>query len=348
MPSPRPAERPDRAAQRAALPVELGDALSAFERHLRLERDRSDHTIRAYVGDVVDLLDHLRRRVGDSAGLSALDLAALRAWLAAAHAAGRSRTTIARRAAAARTFTRWATETGRLSADPAVALASPRRHQHVPSVLSADQASRFAQLPATTPPAPASAATASTAAPAPGEPGGADDPVLARAVARRDRAVAELLYATGIRVSELTSLDLDDVDLDRRTLRVFGKGRKERTVPFGVPAADALRTWLSAGREVVVGPGSGRALWLGVRGRRLDPRTVRRVVHERVARVEGAPDMGPHGLRHSAATHLLDGGADLRAVQELLGHASLATTQLYTHVSVERLRETMRQAHPRA
>ena len=160
--------------------------------------------------------------------------------------------------------------------------------------------------------------------------------------------MAEVLYATGIRVAELTALDIDDVDLDRRTLRVFGKGRKERTVPFGLPAADAVRDWLATGRRELAGPASGPALWLGVRGGRLDPRTVRRIVHERVSRVEGAPDLGPHGLRHSAATHLLDGGADLRAVQELLGHASLATTQLYTHVSVERLRRTMEQAHPRA
>ena len=316
--------------------MDLAAAVDAFEQHLRLERDRSEHTVRAYLGDVVDLFDHLRRRAGDGATLGALDLPALRSWLAAAHTAGRSRTTIARRAAAARTFTRWATETGRMPTDPAVALASPRKHQHVPSVLSADQASRFAQLAATADPAEVDAA---------GEPA---DPLLTAAVAVRDRAVAEVLYATGIRVSELTTLDVDDVDLDRRTLRVFGKGRKERTVPFGVPAAAAVRDWLAVGRGELAGSASGPALWLGVRGRRLDPRTVRRIVHERVGRIEGAPDVGPHGLRHSAATHLLDGGADLRAVQELLGHASLATTQIYTHVSVERLRTTMDQAHPRA
>jgi len=143
-------------------------------------------------------------------------------------------------------------------------------------------------------------------------------------------------------------LDIDDIDRGRRVLRVLGKGAKERTVPFGLPADDALARWLADGRQRLLGPASGAALLLGVRGRRIDPRTVRRVVHAAAARVPGAADIGPHGLRHSAATHMLEGGADLRAVQELLGHASLATTQIYTHVSVERLRRTFDQAHPRA
>jgi len=164
----------------------------------------------------------------------------------------------------------------------------------------------------------------------------------------RDRALLELLYATGVRVSELTGLDLGDVDHARRTLRVMGKGGKERVVPFGVPAAGALQAWLDVGRPVLTGAASGQAVFLGRRGRRVDQRQVRDVVHRGVATVEGAPAMGPHGLRHSAATHLLDGGADLRSVQELLGHATLSTTQIYTHVSVERLRAGHRQAHPRA
>jgi integrase/recombinase XerC len=167
-------------------------------------------------------------------------------------------------------------------------------------------------------------------------------------LALRNRLIVELLYATGIRVSELCGLDVDDIDSDHRLIRVLGKGNKQRTVPFGRPAAEALRAWLEHGRPALVTPESGPALLLGSRGRRLDVRQARTVVHETVAAVDGAPDIGPHGLRHSAATHLLEGGADLRVVQELLGHSSLATTQLYTHVAVSRLRAVHDQAHPRA
>ncbi len=160
--------------------------------------------------------------------------------------------------------------------------------------------------------------------------------------------MVELLYATGIRVGELTGLDVDDVDPDRRTLRVLGKGNKERTVPFGVPAAVALDDWLRRGRPALVSSLSGPALFLGQRGKRVDPRQVRSVVGTLLEALGDTAATGPHALRHSAATHLLDGGADLRAVQEILGHSSLATTQIYTHVSVERLRNSYRQAHPRA
>jgi integrase/recombinase XerC len=164
----------------------------------------------------------------------------------------------------------------------------------------------------------------------------------------RDRLILELLYATGIRVAELVRLDVDDLDPGRRVARVIGKGDKERAVPYGLPAQRAAEEWLRAGRPILVTAVSGPALILGDRGGRIDPRSVRRIVHRQVALIEGAPDIGPHGLRHSAATHLLEGGADLRSVQELLGHTSLATTQLYTHVSIERLRSAYRQAHPRA
>jgi integrase/recombinase XerC len=178
--------------------------------------------------------------------------------------------------------------------------------------------------------------------------GSAPELCPATAVARRDRLILELLYATAIRVSELVGLDLGDVDRPRRVVRVLGKGSKQRTVPYGRAAERALEDWLNLGRPELAGPASGSALLLGARGGRIDPRAVRTVVHRAVASVPGAPDIGPHGLRHSAATHLLDGGADLRTVQELLGHASLATTQLYTHISVERLRQAYTQAHPRA
>jgi len=167
-------------------------------------------------------------------------------------------------------------------------------------------------------------------------------------LALRDAAIMELLYATGIRVSELCGLDVDDLDEGRNTVRVLGKGGRERTVPVGLPAVRAVAAWRRAGRPPLAVPGSGPALFLGARGGRLDPRTARRVVHVRLAAVAGVPDSGPHGLRHAAATHLLEGGADLRSVQEILGHASLASTQIYTHVSIERLTTAYRQAHPRA
>ncbi len=168
------------------------------------------------------------------------------------------------------------------------------------------------------------------------------------ALALRDAAVLELLYATGIRVSELCGLDAAYLDHGRRTVRVRGKGDKERTVPVGVPALRAVTRWLNAGRPALVTAASGPALFVGVRGGRLDPRTARRIVHERLHEKGTVRDVGPHGIRHTAATHLLEGGADLRSVQEILGHCSPATTQIYTHVSIERLKSSYRQAHPRA
>jgi integrase/recombinase XerC len=176
----------------------------------------------------------------------------------------------------------------------------------------------------------------------------AEDADAGDAVALRDRAILELLYATGMRVGELVALDQASIDVERRTVRVMGKGRKERTVPYGVPASRALDAWLATGRRELAAAGSRDALFVGVRGGRLDQRAARTIVHRRLRAVPSAPDIGPHGLRHSAATHLLEGGADLRSVQELLGHATLATTQIYTHVSIERLRATYEQAHPRA
>jgi integrase/recombinase XerC len=168
------------------------------------------------------------------------------------------------------------------------------------------------------------------------------------AVVLRDAAVLELFYATGIRVSELCGLDPGHFDHGRRTVRVRGKGDKERTVPVGAPALRAVTRWLDAGRPVLATAASGPALFLGVRGGRLDPRAARRIVHDRLREAGASRDTGPHGLRHSAATHLLEGGADLRSVQEILGHSSPATTQIYTHVSIERLKSSYRQAHPRA
>ncbi len=317
----------DVAAARGGLPGELEAVVDAYERHLRLEVNRSPHTVRAYVGDVVAFLDHLAKLGGTN--LDDIDLAMLRGWLAILRDRGAARTSLARRAAALRTFTAWAHRSQRAEIDAGALLASPRALRTLPPVLDAREAATVMSVPA-----------------APSDAAQADD--IATVLAVRDRLVLELLYATGIRVSELTGLDIDDIDRSRRVARVLGKGNKERTVPYGVAAERALAPWLDQARSVLVTADSGPALLLGARGRRIDPRTVRTVVHRAVAAVDGAPDIGPHGLRHSAATHLLDGGADLRSVQELLGHASLATTQLYTHISVERLRQTYAKAHPRA
>ncbi|HEY0474451.1 MAG TPA: tyrosine recombinase XerC [Kribbella sp.] len=294
--------------------------LTDYERHLTAERDLSKHSVRAYLGDVADLIDHLTRLGHDD--LNGLDLRVLRSWLAKQQSLGKARSTMSRRATAARVFTAWAQRTGRIATDPGALLASPKPHKTLPGVLG--QADTRAVLNA--------AAVA------------ADD---GSPVGLRDLAIMELLYATGIRVGELCALEVDEVDRSRRVVRVFGKGRKERSVPYGVPAAAALDTWLQTARPKLVQPGSGPALFLGARGGRIDQRTVRRLVHARIDAVD-APDLSPHGLRHTAATHLLEGGADLRSVQEMLGHSSLATTQIYTHVSAERLRRAYEQAHPRA
>ena len=303
------------------LPAPMAAVLTDYGRHLSAERNLSAHTVRAYVGDVAGLLDHAVRMGHDR--VDSLDLRTLRSWLAKQQSTGRSRSTMGRRSAAARVFTAWLLRTGRSTADPGASLASPRASRPLPHVLRSDEARALVEV------------------------------ALARAddgspIGVRDAAIIELLYASGIRVGELCGLDVDDLDRDRDVVRVLGKGGKERSVPFGRPAARALDRWLGHARAGLVASGSGPALFLGARGRRIDQRTVRRLIHARIADVPGAPDLGPHGLRHTAATHLLEGGADLRSVQELLGHASLATTQIYTHVTQERLRAAYRQAHPRA
>jgi integrase/recombinase XerC len=304
-----------------AASVDWDSVLAAYETHLVSERDLAPHTVRAYLTDIESLREHCSRLGLDD--VSTLDLRVLRSWLAHQQVTGRSRTTLARRATAVRVFTAWLQRTGRLETDVGASLKSPRSRQTLPPVLRRDEARELVDSAARL----------------------ADD---GSPVGLRDAAMLELLYATGIRVGELVGLDVDDVDRGRNVVRVLGKGRKERTVPFGHPAAQAVDRWLRVGRPGLLAPGAGPALFLGTRGARIDQRAVRTLVHRRIAEVPGAPDIGPHGLRHTAATHLLEGGADLRSVQELLGHASLATTQLYTHVSTDRLRQAYRQAHPRA
>jgi len=303
------------------LPADMLAALDGFGTHLDSELGRSRHTVRAYLGDVLRLLTFARREGATT--VADLDLSDLRGWLAAETAQGHARTTIARRAASARVFTAWAFRRGLMPGDPGDRLATPTSRRALPGVLKQAEAAALMDV--------------ATLAADDGDP-----------IHQRDRLILELLYATGMRVGELVGLAVDDLDQGRRTVRVMGKGAKERTVPYTAPAQRALDVWLSVGRPRLVSPASGSALLLGARGGRLDPRTARAVVHSLLEHVPGAPNLGPHGLRHSAATHLLEGGADLRSVQEILGHASLATTQIYTHVSVERLRATYEQAHPRA
>ena len=293
---------------------------------LRVGRGRSDATVRSYTSDISALLGFLRERsgLGDAGDLdSAFTLRALRGWLASQLEAGAARSTVTRRVASARSFSTWAVRRGVLSADIAAGLESSRGSRHLPEVLDGRQAGeliRSAELGAE-----------------------GDDPQ-----ALRDLLVVELLYSSGVRVSELCGLDVDDVDQERRLLQVLGKGGRERRVPYGVPAERALDRWLGIGRPFFAKPNSPPALLLGARGGRLDARAARRIVNEVSSVTPGGTRISPHALRHSAATHLLEGGADLRHVQELLGHSTPATTQVYTHVSSERLRAAYRIAHPRA
>lgn len=291
-------------------------ALIDFGRHLTAERGLSTHSVRGYLTDLRALADHAGlMRVDDPADLS---IGVLRSFLANQKTKGRARSTLARRAASIRSFTAWLARTGRANADAGVLLASPKAHRELPATVQHEQLVTVLSGVAH-----------------------GDDPESVR-----DSAILELLYATGIRVGELTALDIDDIDRQRNLVRVVGKGRKERAVPFGNPACTALDRWLRDGRPGLAGPKSGAALFLGTRGGRIDPRMVRRIVHRYTAATSS--EVGPHGLRHSAATGLLHGGADLRSVQEILGHSSLSTTQIYTHVSADHLRRTYRQAHPRA
>jgi len=293
-----------------------------FIRHLEEERNLSVHTIRAYLGDLDSFFDHLERL--DVTDFATLELAHIRSWLANQQVKGGARTTLSRRAVSIRLFTKWATKKGYLAKDVGATLATPKGARTLPDVLNVADAGLAMDALAT-------------------RVAEEDGPI-----AKRDCAMVEVLYASGARVSELCGLDLQDIDYERTTIRVIGKGNKERTIPLGNPAMRALDAWLKDGRPSLAGDKSDRAVFLGARGKRIDQRTVRTVVYHALEALEGAVKLGPHALRHSAATHLLEGGADLRTVQEILGHASLATTQIYTHVSTERLQKAFKQAHPRA
>jgi len=296
------------------------ELIAQYEEHLVLVRNLAENSIKGYVSDLESFLKHMEKLHIDE--FSQLELTHIRSWLAELQGAGVARSTMARRIVSIRAFTYWAASQGWLKSDLGAELAIPKPHRTLPEVLDLTDTETVL----------ASMQIRVDEEPTP--------------LTIRDLAMIEVLYATGIRVSELCGLDLRSIDESRNTLQVMGKGSKERVVPMGVPAVQALNNYLANARPALATEKSGSAVFLGSRGSRIDQRTVREVVYEAMAAV--GSKMGPHGLRHTAATHLLEGGADLRTVQEILGHSSLSTTQIYTHVSPDRLQKAFDNAHPRA
>jgi len=296
------------------------ELIAQYEEHLALVRNLADNSIRGYVSDLESFLKHLEKL--KVAEFKELDLSHIRSWLAELQTNGATRSTLARRIVSMRAFTYWAASNGWIRSDYGASLAIPKPQPHLPEVLDiADTEIVLAAL----------------------QQKAGEEPTP---VNLRNLAMVEVLYASGIRISELCGLDTLSIDTSRNTLRVIGKGDKERIVPLGIPAMDALQNYLKSARPSMVNEKSGSAVFLGSRGKRIDQRTARDAVYEAMGAIGSS--MGPHGLRHTAATHLLEGGADLRTVQEILGHSSLSTTQIYTHVSPERLQKAYEQAHPRA
>jgi len=300
--------------------VDLVGALNNFTAYLAVERGFSAHTIRSYRSDLDQLM--IFAHANGVVDAENLDLELLRDWLWAGSQGGLAKSTLARRSASVRALTGWLARSGETPTDAATRLRAPRADHHLPRVLTRQQIDSILQTLV-------------------------DRAAEGGPIVLRDLAIVELLYASALRVSEVSGLDIDSVDLERLTVRVLGKGSKERVVPFGVPASDAIVDYQRRGR-IALAAGPTRALFLGARGSRIGTRSIYSLVAGLLAGVPGSGGSGPHTLRHTAATHLLDGGADLRAVQEMLGHASLGTTQLYTHVSIERLTESYGIAHPRA
>jgi integrase/recombinase XerC len=294
----------------------------AYRSHLINERNLSDNSVRAYLADLESLLVHVNQ-LGVSE-FSQLTLNHIRSWLANLQTRSAARSSITRRVVSIRAFTYWGARNGWLASDIGRNLIAPKPERHLPDVLDVESAAitlEALQVRAHEDEGPLSL---------------------------RDLAIVEVLYGSGIRVSELTGLNMEDIDRERNTLRVIGKGNKERIVPIGLPAIHAIENWIKQGRSKILSEVSERALFLGSRGKRIDQRVVREIVYEATQALGGNKRLGPHALRHSAATHLLEGGADLRTVQEILGHSSLSTTQIYTHVSEERIKKAYDQAHPRA
>ncbi|HEV8138483.1 MAG TPA: tyrosine recombinase XerC [Pyrinomonadaceae bacterium] len=306
------------------------DSLNSFLDHLRYERNVSAHTLRNYESDLQQFLDYLSPANEKGNGkkraepdIKEIDHITIREWLATLHSDHRKKSSIARKLAALRTFFQFLVREGVVEANPAKLVATPRKEKKLPVHLSVEDAVRFIETP---------------------------DPDTD--FGKRDRAILELLYATGVRVSELAQLDLRDIDFNNKLLRVFGKRRKERIVPFGDPAAKALREYLSVRNKFLmnapVAKRDAQPLILNYQGTRITTRSVGRLVEKYIRMCAGIHDISPHALRHSFATHLLDSGADLRDIQALLGHARLSTTQVYTHVSMEKLIEVYDKAHPKA
>jgi integrase/recombinase XerC len=304
------------------------DLLSQFLEHLRFERNVSEHTLRNYTSDLEQFLDYLapadvktgKRKLPE---LQQIDHITIREWLATLHSAQKKKTSIARKLAALRTFFQFLVREGVVELNPAKLVSTPRLEKKLPKHVSVEEAIRFIETPD-----------------------------IETDLGRRDRAMLELMYATGVRVSELTKLDFGDVDWRNKLIRVTGKRRKERIVPFGDPALEALRSYLDIRDHFLanspVSEREDKALFLNYQGTRITTRSVGRMVEKYIRICAGMHDISPHALRHSFATHLLDGGADLRDIQELLGHARLSTTQIYTHVSMEKLIEVYDKAHPKA
>lgn len=295
---------------------------SAYIEHLRNVRNLSENSIKAYVADLESMISHINQM--GITDFSALELNHLRSWLSNLQVKGGARSSISRRVVSIRAFTYWAAKNGWLPRDIGRDLVAPKPERSLPEIIdinNAAQAIKAMEVRAAEEESPTS---------------------------YRDLAIIEILYATGIRVSELVGLNLEDIDRNRNTIKVLGKGSKERVVPIGIPALKALDQYLQLGRDKFVNQSSGSALFLGGRGKRIDQRIVRTIVYNATEVVGKGIKLGPHALRHSAATHLLEGGADLRTVQEILGHSSLSTTQIYTHVTEERLKKAYEQAHPRA
>lgn len=298
--------------------------IDAWGVYLRANLAVSEHTLRAYVSDLRSFTTYCQVDELSTENIrSVVILRAIRAWLASLVQQGKSRSTISRRTASIRSFTAWAYRRGYLDSDPGLLVTSARGDQKLPQVQTPSDTAELLSYAATR--------TREENSPA----------------AIRDWAILETIYATGIRVSEVCSLDTTSIDQQGMTLRVIGKGNKERVVPFTRACLSALQAWLSHGRPSLAIPEAGRALFVGDKGRRIDPRVIRAMIHRMCAQA-GVRDLAPHALRHTAATHILAGGADLRAVQEMLGHSSLQTTQRYTHVDAQRLSAIYKQAHPRA
>ncbi len=298
------------------------DLERSYSEHLRNERNLSENSIRAYLADLESMLAHVNQM--GVTEFSTLQLDHLRSWLANLQIKGAARSSITRRVVSIRAFTYWGAKHGWLDKDIGRDLIAPKPERHLPEILDVDTAAELIKYL---------------------EQRAGEDETPSSI---RDLAIVELLYGTGIRVSELVGVDLQDIDRERFTLRVIGKGNRERVVPIGNPALRAIDSWLERARPTLAKDLSRGALFIGSRGKRIDPRVVRDIVYEATQSIGKAIKVGPHALRHSAATHLLEGGADLRTVQEILGHSSLSTTQIYTHVTEERLKRAYEQAHPRA